>query len=124
MHPTIPHTPGPWYLEERSKYQTHDADRIIYRLIPIRADQLKYAEDGRTHNQQSLARVYGDGILYPSNPERLANAEVMAAAPELLAALLDCVECLYRLPDTPGAFRVTCLSQARAAIAKVRGDRA
>lgn len=35
---------------------------------------------------------------------------------ELRAALRDCVQCLIRLPDREGAFRVTCIQQAEKAL--------
>lgn len=47
-----------------------------------------------------------------------ANARLIAAAPELLSALKDCIESLERL----GAFRVTCIQQAKAAIKKAEGQ--
>ncbi len=44
------------------------------------------------------------------------------AAPALLAALEDCLQSLERLPDNEGAYRVTCIQQARAAIAQAKGE--
>lgn len=35
---------------------------------------------------------------------------------ELRKALADCAECLKRLPDVDGAYRVTCLDQAQRAL--------
>ncbi len=48
--------------------------------------------------------------------EQEANARAIAALPECLAALADCLESLSRLPDSEAAYRVTCISQARAAL--------
>ena len=39
---------------------------------------------------------------------------------ELVAALADCAEALRRLPNIEGAYRVSCLQQAEAALAKVK----
>ena len=63
-----------------------------------------------------------------------ANAELIVTAVnsfesnrelirELAEALTDCYESLSRLPDTEGAWRVTCMSEARDALAKVRESR-
>lgn len=61
----------------------------------------------------------GDFICAPSGAtfgEVIDNARLIAASPDLLAALVDCAECLKRLPDVDGAYRATCLNQASAAI--------
>ena len=52
-----------------------------------------------------------------------ANARLIAASPDLLAALVDCAECLKRLPDVDGAYRATCLNQASAAINLATGQK-
>ena len=52
---------------------------------------------------------------------RLAHAKLAADNAALLAALEDALASLARLPDVPGAYRVTCLQQARAALAAARG---
>jgi hypothetical protein len=44
--------------------------------------------------------------------------QAIAALPDLLAALADCLQSLSRLPDTPDAYRITCMGQARAALLK------
>ena len=38
---------------------------------------------------------------------------------EMVTALRDCLQSLKRLPDAEGAYRVTCISQAEAALRKV-----
>ena len=43
--------------------------------------------------------------------------DLIEAAPRLLTALKDCVQSLERLPDVDGAYRVTCINQAKQAIA-------
>ena len=64
--------------------------------------------------------IYGpDG--HPLAEVDEANARLIAAAPALLAALVDAREALMRLPDTEGAYRVTCIAQAEAAITEARG---
>lgn len=42
--------------------------------------------------------------------------QLEAAREEMRAVLRDCVQCLLRLPDREGAFRVTCIQQAEKAL--------
>lgn len=66
------HTPGPWFANDlNSKY---DPDRTVYARTPIRG------------NPRYIARVYGQGAMNP-DPESLANARLIAAAPAMRAAL-------------------------------------
>lgn len=69
----------------------------------------------------------GQGLVIEENTGRTVavaydekEAPLLAAAPELLAALEDALESLSRLKDAHDAYRVTCISQARAAIAKAK----
>lgn len=41
------------------------------------------------------------------------------SAPALRSALQDALESLERLPDVDGAFRVTCIAQARAVLERI-----
>ncbi len=68
------HTPGEWLLETFGG--CGDGDISVYAKTPING------------NPRWVARVYGGGILAPGgrNPETLANARLIAAAPKLLAA--------------------------------------
>jgi hypothetical protein len=66
------HTPGPW--EAIGLESDHDSDRSIMARTPIHGNPL------------AVARAYGGGILAPADPERVANARLIAAAPDLLAA--------------------------------------
>jgi hypothetical protein len=66
------HTPGPWFANDlNSKY---DPDRTVYARTPIHG------------NPRYIARVYGQGAMNP-DPESLANARLIAAAPALRAAV-------------------------------------
>jgi len=51
-----------------------------------------------------------------STPRQEANARAIAAIPALLEALEDCLQSLQRLPDSPDAYRATCIFQAREAL--------
>lgn len=94
-------TPGPWEVDS-GMVQTV-AERLSSGLhIPI-------AWMDREPNNGTLP------------VERDANAQLIAAAPDLLSAAKDALESLLRLPDTEGAYRVTNISQLRAAIAKAEG---
>ena len=53
-----------------------------------------------------------------SNAEREANARLIAAAPDLLAAL----EAAVHLPSLPAVEQVRVQNQARAAIRKAKGE--
>lgn len=95
------YTTGPWRIEE------HGGTAYILPQI---------GNDGACITS---VFIKGNG---QNRSKNLANALLIVAAPELLAALEDCVESLSRLPDREGAWRVTSLHQARAAIAKARGE--
>ena len=97
---TAAHTPGPWYAEQ----------------------------DGNSDNWSVASEDWGGivtRICYPDpkvDTSAEADARLIAAAPDLLAALSDCLESLSRMPGSPGAYRITCMTQARTAIAKAAGD--
>lgn len=50
-------------------------------------------------------------------------ARMVAASLDTLTALEDCRESLSRLEDSDGAYRVTCIEEARQALASAHGDR-
>jgi hypothetical protein len=90
------HTPGPWNIE-----RTHQSPCAI---VP----------EGQT---AALAKVYlTDPATRKRSPEYLANAHLVAAAPDLLAALIE----LERVESSPHSETVRFLAreQAREAIAK------
>ncbi len=99
------HTPGPWYI---------DADEPEAKGIPI------------TNGAGFIADV---GTLGPSDDEDRANARLVAAAPDLLAALEEVTTELFWMDHGPRdsdrkafARRVEELrGLARAAIAKAKG---
>lgn len=98
------HTPGPWKAVNTEEHNTRESKTMV-----IGGDSIV------------VASVYNPFTRKFSAREVAANAHLISSAPDLLSALEDCVESLSRLPDTDGAYRVTCLQQARAAIAKAKG---
>ena len=99
------HTPGPWQLE---------AD-------PCHVDSLTTVTGGQRMNAHPNAwpahplTVQVGGMA--SVKEAQANARLIAAAPELLAALERASAMLARFPQCDDAWK-----QARAAIAKAKGE--
>ena len=101
------HTPGPW---KACGYEVHDRTT-------------EYDEDGARIG--STANCICTAHFVPSHADqRKANAALIAAAPELLAALEKAVEQYGRpggpwnVPSTPG----TWIADAQAAIAKAVSD--
>ncbi len=104
MTEQITHTPGPWRVE-------HDAVAGHYEIVA-------------SNDEAIIAEVYydadGEFGLAPF------DARLIAAAPDLLAALGKAVEQYgkgggpWNVPDDPGGW----LGRSRAAIAKVKGGAA
>lgn len=101
---TSKHTPGPWTLAD-------DGTPFVYKI------------GERGSNVFSLS-VQGGG--HPSDvasfDERVANARLIAAAPDLLDALIEIVEDLTHEDHEPGDWsQHVVVKKARAAIAKATG---
>ena len=108
------HTPGPWLIAGMS--QSGCADVSIYR---------KTAND----RPQYIGRVYGEGIVYRYTDTRDANARLIAAAPDLLAAIEELVgefdarsEAAAQEPGVIGLNDTGGIAAARAVIAKAKGE--
>lgn len=85
---TTKHTPGPW--------------KVSYTKISVIT-----AENGAV-----IAKVNKiDGLV-----NLQANARLIAAAPELLEALIECLDCEFSVTDRAA------INKARAAIAKATGE--
>lgn len=95
------HTPGPWFIEH------HDWLEKGYCCISSK-------------NSVAFANVVWqmkhDELIGRNSPKQEANDRLIAAAPELLEALQDCVTALHNLD-----YRAPELAPARAAIAKATG---
>ena len=86
------HTPGPWGIFH----------------IP----------DGRPHMIQSKVNGVGIGTVFTHNENLYANADVLAAAPEMLEALKNALSILKTFHDTSGV-----IQQIEAVISKAQGGR-
>jgi hypothetical protein len=96
------HTPGPWGIRTKQN---------LTAICTPKGEM-----------QLSLHGVY-DGLkpLSVSLQEWCANAALIAAAPEMLEALKDCVQALLRCTNVPGDFHIACISQAQTVINKAEG---
>ena len=93
------HTPGPWHVN----YTTFDNAIVRFHIA------------GETHG--SVYPVCEHTLeITPDSSEQLANAHLIAAAPELLEALKRAAAMMGRFPQCDEAWK-----QARAAIAKAEG---
>lgn len=94
------HTPGPWKFDNTSGCR------------PIKAGK------HGTHKQAQYRHIaHTDGLF--DDEEDKANANLIAAAPELLAALLAVKAC----GGASGEYCIDCSYQIDDAIAKAKGER-
>lgn len=103
MDTTASHTPGPWSAVEcggsfKRPFIVQSGSKFV---AGLEGDQLNPG---------------GAGI-----GEARANAVLIAAAPDLLAALIDCLEWLDSTPGGLGADARASLLAGRAAVAKATG---
>lgn len=97
------HTAGPWYARSRS---VSDNSLII---------------TDAEHNEICVIREREDRHYGPQNDADMANADLIAAAPELAEALLLMLDTEHVLhPDHPR--RVHAFAAARSALARARGE--
>ena len=103
------HTPGPWLLAG----DDGKSDATAYARTPV------------NQNPLYIARVYGEGVLASSSPgteERKANARLIAAAPDLLAACKAALSLVESLPYDPTDRQTLRINdQIADAIAKAEG---
>ena len=82
-----PCTPGPWYVLREG--DVSGADLSIFALTPDHSNRV-------VSLRRYIGRAYGEGpgigTRSGHDEERNANADLMAAAPELYAALVELLE--------------------------------
>jgi len=98
------HTPGPWKATY-SNYWLVESSRVQV------ADLFAISKDGPDDD--------GDDV-FASEEEQTCNAQLIAAAPELLAACEAVIE--EQSIGMYGAISNECIAQLRAAIARATGD--
>lgn len=109
---TTKHTPGPWRIETWN----YDKATPPREALMVQTDRDAVAEV--CNIWQNANEVERRDV----EAEKQANARLIAAAPALLAALVELIEQLegIGIPDWHGAEGLS-LTQARAAIAKATG---
>lgn len=95
------HTPAPWAV-----FQDHPDEETAKSLAYIRP-----AHDAKNFYQRDIALVFG----CDTEEYQAANAKLIAAAPDLLAALIEARDALNGAPNTVGLH-----NQINAAIEKCR----
>ena len=103
MKPQTGHTPGPWEVVEHSG--------MICVAAAAEHPHKTLCSVGYDERQNHAWRV--EEGFYPDNP---ANARLIAAAPELLEALVSLYEIINTMPDLSDGEKKRA-TQARAAIA-------
>lgn len=114
-------TPGPWELDDDRQHIDGFGVVVMHRVV---------APDGRVVVEFSNAGcneiVYeddGEGAGRHYDQQAMANATLIAAAPDLEIALDDLLfameQAQHLRPTTP--HRTACIEQAKAALAKARG---
>lgn len=99
----VKHTPGEWEVDNAPAADGYD--------VNTNGDRWKHI---------ATAKANSDGAAEVSDDEALANAYLMAAAPDLLAAAMAAGAILRTMPDDGRAEAV--LSMVVAAVAKARGE--
>lgn len=107
---TMQHTPGPWKLEP--DWLGDD----LRGHIPVSADREKGGQGGHLALAQVVWIMEDDAQMGLSSPICEANARLIAAAPELLAALITAKWMLER--DYIDEQKLTTIRKCEAAITK------
>lgn len=110
------HTPSPWeHLRQGIEIQSEEGNHEVHAFvngIPVPVCEV-YASVHCEHDDP-----IGEYMI--SKQEGIANLLLIAAAPELLEALMDALKDLEALSQWDNAS--ACARKARAAIAKARGE--
>ncbi len=108
------HTPGPWLIGEQNGHcgvsideTSEDGARVATVYLGIVTSAARWGEEH---------------FAFPENAEAMANARLIAAAPDMLAALQTFVDLFGREDAYQGdPAGLACVRSARAAIAKATG---
>lgn len=106
------HTPGPWVVGE-----PHPTNACAY----VRAAGAHRGQEVATLFYCSEGGAIGSDGIWPDQPNRDANARLIAAAPDMLEALIMMTDLVDDLLVQAGANYADELAAARAAIAKAKG---
>lgn len=91
---TAKHTPGPWAVVE-----TKDPKIVSIWHIEVGVDQISFFPYKRIWSE---CQIYSGLVI---DDQKMANARLMAAAPEMAAALQRAAHVLAELPDQPEAVK-------------------
>jgi hypothetical protein len=120
------HTPGPWkaeLIEHRPAYSKRERrEEMDYEWIvePVTIYPAECVTDGVKHPHFTVARLpYGDA----THPHAEANARLIAAAPDLLAALKATLHLSLEMKGTKNLAQseLSAIQDAKAAIQKAEG---
>ena len=100
------HTPGPWFIVTSDHNVIVDKDPAL---------------DGRIVARTYDNRWQSRNVYDEDGAEGIANAHLIAAAPDLFEALENCAEWIKR--HSPADDWPLCWTKAGAALAKASGDR-
>ena len=125
---TAKHTPGPWtFVKWANEDMREAAERAGLPMIPMLTTQGQRVIMGPGNPPEHIAFVtcqadFKRGTGHRAECEiRDANAALIAAAPELLEALRDCVEAFQMRSFGGDEGQVRACINARTAIAKAEG---
>ena len=120
------HTLGPWKAEGLAIYAEPlwktfgDGPSRRYERAVGKAYDNELLESNEANYRVRVNGIQGNNVRFAGREEAEANARLLAAAPELLEALLACVEPLE--PGEACGLPVNVYNLACAAIAKAKGE--
>lgn len=104
---TSKHTPGPWVVHQRPREPYEHGHHVT-------------TEDGLTICSVTY-QLPSRTPMGVEETKRIANARLIAAAPELLEAL-ETLECLWAESEVHGVDFSHAIEQARVALRRVKGE--
>ena len=111
------HTPGPWSIHFQP---------VISK--PMAALELSKLVEGTQEFSGVLPMVVGPGGLCTAvtgcGPAGVANARLIAAAPDLLESLKACLQCFAEMTGRKPGFVEDSIAMSKEAITKATGDTA